>query len=840
MNSIVKSLYFAILYLWFTYGHNTNDIHTHPHSHSHSNDDNDEMTFESVNEKVFQKRIVGYNYTKETIGGKHIKYYITDTGHWHIDACSVIGKEGIGLMGTYRRLAEKENPELRRRLNPYQANNDGTGEWPNGIVRYEDAHGNLNIQVFQNAINQYMQDSPIRLIEITPAEKATEHWIRIFYGSGCWSMIGRVNRAWQNNYNGQDLSLGDRCDDSLSTVMHEFGHALGMYHTQSRSDRDQYIRVLTSNIQQGGLSQYEIANKPVCGEYDCGSMMHYFNGAFSSCGNCPTMEVLDASRCVIGRNGNRPLSIGDKFCLCQLYPPGTNGQPSSSCGGTDSPTKKPTLRPSLNPSVKPSSNPTTSPNPRITIPTTTPTKSPSKTPTITPSAAPTISPVPTVAANGFCLTGRAKTGRNTLLVVGYYVEQPFPDGNGNTYYKNQRVSCQNEDVFAYYIAGAWRRVGGQWVNGPAWYIHTTLLSTTYFAACYQSDIYQCSGEWYFSSGLDPNVEIVVGSCFTSECTTLTLATNNLVASTACDGSYTKTAINTFTGDDNGHILEYNDYYELWRCYPTGWANQISSCNSYTGLPGSSEEGVLPTVTDTQATQYRWSGQPGATAFLQCGTVSPPTSPPVPNNVRPMVACASETQGTLTAGQTLTYNFIAPADGTYAMAFHSCDSTTDVQIVISETNLIGSIRTDDYAQYWCNSNPERGTQIFWRDDYATSFMWIDGGEYSVSLTSTAGGTFKLNLWCYASAADALNFGRNQDGEYVPIFSFKAYGPVQWGIFFGVLIAIIIVNVVGCFIIIKCILKKKSVDFEAKLNDSANNNQPNIQLAADDDDGAYTTR
>ena len=58
--------------------------------------------------------------------------------------------------------------------------------------------------------------------------------------------------------------------------MHEFGHALGLWHEQMRFDRDQYIKVLYQNLgfYQG---QYQRVDETVSHgvPYDYGSVMHY-------------------------------------------------------------------------------------------------------------------------------------------------------------------------------------------------------------------------------------------------------------------------------------------------------------------------------------------------------------------------------------------------------------------------------------------------------------------------------------------------------------------------------------------------------------------------------------
>ncbi|XP_048143127.1 meprin A subunit beta [Corvus hawaiiensis] len=121
-------------------------------------------------------------------------------------------------------------------------------------------------------------------IDFKPWE-GEKNYISVFKGSGCWSSVGNMQMGLQQ------LSIGANCD-RIGTIQHEFLHALGFWHEQSRSDRDDYVTIVWDRIQSGkehNFNKYDdktsdFLNVP----YDYNSVMHYSKTAFMN-GTEPTI-----------------------------------------------------------------------------------------------------------------------------------------------------------------------------------------------------------------------------------------------------------------------------------------------------------------------------------------------------------------------------------------------------------------------------------------------------------------------------------------------------------------------------------------------------------------------
>ena len=103
-------------------------------------------------------------------------------------------------------------------------------------------------------------------------------YIHVRPEDGCSSQVGRQGGR-------QDISLTSGCFPK-GTIQHEFLHAIGMYHEQSRPDRDTYVTINLENVESRKENNFEKAShSQILGNpYDYGSVMHYGRTAFSKNG----------------------------------------------------------------------------------------------------------------------------------------------------------------------------------------------------------------------------------------------------------------------------------------------------------------------------------------------------------------------------------------------------------------------------------------------------------------------------------------------------------------------------------------------------------------------------
>jgi hypothetical protein len=190
--------------------------------------------------------------------------------------------------------------------------------WPDNIVYYSISSDLPDKHRVTEAIAHWEANTNIRFIQREIIYRyplkgfpTQEPNIRFVKGKGCSSSSIGMAPLY-----GQNITLGPGCN--TSAAIHEIGHAVGLFHEHTRSDRQFYVNIDWNNIQKGKEHNFkQFGSKGFDhGTFDFASVMMYPSFAFTKDNTKPTITTKDGSLF----NGGNVLSAGDIAIINEMYP----------------------------------------------------------------------------------------------------------------------------------------------------------------------------------------------------------------------------------------------------------------------------------------------------------------------------------------------------------------------------------------------------------------------------------------------------------------------------------------------------------------------------------------
>lgn len=186
--------------------------------------------------------------------------------------------------------------------------------WPKGQIPYEvnESLPFANKLAVYQAIELWQKLTHVKFIELNSKNKdGFKDYLSFnpIEGSNCSSFVGKQGGK-------QLVLLSPRCN--TMNVAHELGHALGLWHEQSRADRDSYVQIVWENIEDKYKYNFDqqLSNGTDFGEYDYDSIMHYGPYSFSKNGKKTIVPLSEGAD--IGQRNH--ISTKDIAAVKAMYP----------------------------------------------------------------------------------------------------------------------------------------------------------------------------------------------------------------------------------------------------------------------------------------------------------------------------------------------------------------------------------------------------------------------------------------------------------------------------------------------------------------------------------------
>ena len=177
-----------------------------------------------------------------------------------------------------------------------------SNRWKDNIIHYTfdpDMFSARERRVIESAMEEWQKFTCLTFQKVEDEDESVDKLLITdgceYDDCGCWSFVGRQGGT-------QWLSLSYDACITHRVVLHELGHAIGLWHEQNRPDRDDFISIVEENIEIEGTSQdinFKKLNWSDIGgvvmktdlPYDFVSLMHYGKKAFGK-GDATTIRTL--------------------------------------------------------------------------------------------------------------------------------------------------------------------------------------------------------------------------------------------------------------------------------------------------------------------------------------------------------------------------------------------------------------------------------------------------------------------------------------------------------------------------------------------------------------------